>query len=325
MSPSAIRMWPSSAPASAAETMPSPGAEAVYGSPLPVLAPVSKGAIQTSPLVVGARGLESLADGTLPRVVIEAPPGTLERRYALAHGLRALATGGELLALARKDMGGSRLARELRAFGCMVSEAAKRHHRICRCLRPAAPLGLEAAIAAGGLQRLPALGLWSQPGVFSWNRIDPGSAILMAQPWRPAGAGADLGCGLGVLSRAVLASPTVTELTLIDIDRRAVEAARLNVGDARARFLQHDLRRPPRRPTDLDFVVMNPPFHDGGSQDRSLGHAFVDTAAAMLKVGGVLRMVANVALPYESILAGRFSAVDLLAQAGGYKLFEARR
>ena len=305
--------------------MPAPGAEAVYGSPLPVLAPVGAEATQTSPLVVGARGLESLADATLARVVIEAPPGTLERRYALAHGLRGLAPGGELTALARKDMGGSRLAGELRSFGCTVSEASKRHHRICRCSRPAAPTGLEAAIAAGGMQRLPALGLWSQPGVFSWNRIDPGSAILMAQPWLPAGAGGDLGCGLGVLSRAVLASPAVTELTVIDIDRRAVEAARLNIDDTRVHFLQHDLRRPPRCPTDLDFVVMNPPFHDGGSHDRSLGHAFVETAAAMLRAGGVLRMVANVALPYEPILAARFAVVELLAQAGGYKLFEARR
>jgi 16S rRNA (guanine1207-N2)-methyltransferase len=184
--------------------MPTSGAEAVYGSPLAVLAPLSAEAIQTSPLVVGARGLESLADATLRRVVIEAPPGTLERRYALAHGLRALAPGGELISLARKDMGGSRLSRELQSFGCSVSEAAKRHHRICRSSRPAAPSGLEVAIAAGGPQLLPALGLWSQPGVFSWNRIDPGSAILMAQPWTPAGAGADLGCGLGVLSLAVL-------------------------------------------------------------------------------------------------------------------------
>ena len=96
MSPNAIRTWPSSALASAAETMSTPGAEAVYGSPLAVLASVSAEAIQTSPLVVGARGLESFADATLGRVVIEAPPGTLERRYALAHGLRALAPGGLL-------------------------------------------------------------------------------------------------------------------------------------------------------------------------------------------------------------------------------------
>jgi 16S rRNA (guanine1207-N2)-methyltransferase len=257
------------------------------------------------------------------RVVIAAPPGTLERRYVLAQAFRVLAPAGEFVAMARNDMGGSRLAAELKAFGCVLSETPKRHHRICRCVRPAEPLGLEAVMAAGGLQRPASLGLWSQPGVFSWNRIDPGSALLMALPWAPSGVGADLGCGVGVLARGVLANAAVTELTLIDLDRRAIEAAKRNLDDPRTRFLHHDLRRPPRRPRDLDFAIMNPPFHDGGAQDRDLGQAFVATAAEMLKPGGVLRMVANVALPYETILAGRFAKVTRLARAEGYKVLEA--
>ena len=297
--------------------------EAVYGAPLAALAQVASDAIQLSPLVLGAEPIESLPDASLARIVILAPPGTLERRYVLAQALRTLAPGGELIALALKGMGGARLAGELRSFGCAVADTAKRHHRICRCLRPGEPIGLEAAIAEGGLQLLPALGLWSQPGIFSWNRIDPGSALLLAQPWTPAGAGADLGCGLGVLSRAVLASSAISEITLIDIDRRAIEAAKLNVTDSRARFFQHDLRRPPRRPVRLDFAIMNPPFHDGGAEDRSLGRAFVDTAAAMLGPGGVLRMVANVALPYEALLADRFSRVTQVARGEGYKVLEA--
>ena len=36
-----------------------------------------------------------------------------------------------------------------------------------------------------------------------------------------------------------------------------------------------------------------------GPEDRGLGAGFVATAADMLRPGGVLRMVANVALPYE--------------------------
>jgi 16S rRNA (guanine1207-N2)-methyltransferase len=68
---------------------------------------------------------------------------------------------------------------------------------------------------------------------------------------------------------------------------------------------------------------MNPPFHDGGAEDRNLGQAFVATAADMLRPGGVLRMVANVALPYETLLAARFAKVTELARADGYKVFEA--
>jgi 16S rRNA (guanine1207-N2)-methyltransferase len=297
--------------------------QAVYGSPPPALAQAAPDAIQLSPLVLGAEPIESLPDAGLARIVIQAPPGTLERRYVLAQALRALAPGGELIALALKGMGGARLAGELESFGCVATDTAKRHHRICRCQRPTEVVGIEAAIAEGGMQYLPALDLWSQPGVFSWNRIDPGSALLLAQPWAPAGAGADLGCGVGVLSRAVLASSAVSEITLIEVDRRAIEAARLNIADPRARFFQHDLRRPPRRPVQLDFAIMNPPFHDGGAEDRSLGRAFVDTAAAMLGPGGVLRMVANVALPYEALLADRFSRVTQLARGDGYKVLEA--
>ncbi|MGH7024649.1 MAG: class I SAM-dependent methyltransferase [Caulobacteraceae bacterium] len=300
------------------------GREAVYGAPPAILARAAADAVQVSPLIVGAMPIEDLADGSLSRMTILAPPGTFERRYVLAHGLRALVAGGELIALARKDMGGARLTKELKVFGCETREDARRHHRICRCARPHAPVGLEAAIAEGGPRFVPALGLISQPGVFSWDRLDPGSALLMAQPWAPAGRGADLGCGVGVLARQVLASDAVTELALIDIDRRAIEAARRNIADPRARFLQHDLRRPPEGVSGLDFIVMNPPFHDGGIEDRQLGEAFVAAAREMLKDGGILRLVANVALPYERLLAASFGETRLIAREGGYKVLEAR-
>ena len=58
------------------------------------------------------------------------------------------------------------------------------------------------------------LGLWSQPGVFSWNRIDPGSALLAQTLPALSGKGADFGCGVGYLAHTVLASPAVTHLTL---------------------------------------------------------------------------------------------------------------
>ncbi|HEY1448222.1 MAG TPA: methyltransferase, partial [Caulobacteraceae bacterium] len=203
--------------------------QAVYGAPLAALARVAADAVQFSPLVLGAEAIERAADAAFARIVIHAPPGTLERRYVLAQSLRVLAPGGELIALALKGMGGARLAGELRSFGCAATDTAKRHYRICRCVRPIELVGLETAIAGGALQFLPALDSWTQPGVFSWNRIDPGSALLLAQPWTPAGAGVDLGCGSGVLSRAVLTSSAVSEITLIDLDRRAIDAAKLNV------------------------------------------------------------------------------------------------
>lgn len=300
-------------------------ASAVYGAPPPGLALVPEGARQLSPFVVGAEALEDVADGSLDEIVIAAPASAIERRYVLAQALRALKSGGRLVALAPKDKGGLRLRRELAAFGCEAADTARRHWRISAVRRPAARTQLTEAIAAGGPQVPPRLGLWSQPGVFSWDRADPGSTLLQPHIADLVGVGADLGCGVGVLALAALTSPAITALALIDLDRRAIAAARRNVSDARASFAQADLRADAPALGGLDFVIMNPPFHDGGAEDKSLGQAFIRRAAAMLKPGGLLRMVANVGLPYEAVLAERFKDVRLIDQAPGYKALEAHR
>jgi 16S rRNA (guanine1207-N2)-methyltransferase len=284
----------------------------------------SSDAVELSPLQPGAAALEDQMDGAFERVTVLAPPGVLERRYVLAHALRILAAGGRLTALAPKAKGGSRLAVELAGFGCKLAESARRHHRFCTAARPASPAGLDAAIAAGGPQQVLALGVWSQPGAFSWDRLDPGTALLIKHLPPLAGVGADFGCGVGVLARAVLTSASVTRLLLVDVDRRAIDAARRNIDDPRASLAWRDLRAG-GADERLDFVVMNPPFHDGGREDQGLGAAFIRRAAEALKPGGVCWLVANRHLPYEAPLAAAFSKVRQVVQADGFKVYEARR
>jgi len=241
----------------------------------------------------------------------------------LAQALRALKRGGSLLGFAPKDKGGSRLKKALERFGCVVGEDARRHHRFCRVVRPESLRDLDAAIAAGSPRIAPALGLWSQPGVFSWDRLDPGSARLLAALPDLAGRGADLGCGVGVLAQRVLASAQVMALACVDVDRRAVECARRNLDDPRVELVWGDARG--LALSDLDFVVMNPPFHDGGAEDKDLGVAFIKAAAGMLRKGGSCWLVANRHLPYEAPLAATFAKAEVRADGGGYKVIEARR
>jgi 16S rRNA (guanine1207-N2)-methyltransferase len=295
----------------------------LYGAPPLALAPPRQGAKQFSPFTVGAPALEDLNPGELSEITILAPPGTVERRYVLALALKALAPGGRLTALAPKDKGGSRLKGELEALGCPVNESSKAHHRICVVIRPEALDGLDASIAEGAPRFVEALGLWSQPGVFSWNRIDPGSALLAQTLPALSGKGADFGCGVGYLAHTVLASPAVTHLTLIDLDRRAIEAAKRNVDDPRAEIIWDDVRAHPLE--GLDFVVMNPPFHDGGAEDKVLGQAFIQRAHASLRSGGVLWVVANRHLPYEAVLTKAFKSAPLEAQTGAFKVYGARK
>ena len=298
---------------------------AVFGAPPPALVAVPADAVQLSPMRPGSAALEDCEAGQFAALAMLAPPGTVERRYTLALGLRAVEPGGMFTALAPKDRGGSRLKKELEAFGCALYETVKSHHRICALKRPAVITGLSEAVAAGAPRTIEPFGLTSQPGVFSWDRIDPGTALLARTLPTLSGKGADLGSGIGYLARAVLTAPSVQHIALIDLDRRAVDAARLNVIDPRAEILWADVTNADAPLSGLDFVVTNPPFHDGGSEDRRLGQAFIRRAAAALRKGGALWLVANRHLPYETVLADLFTTVEVKAEQSGYKVFEARK
>ena len=75
----------------------------------------------------------------------------------------------------------------------------------------------------------------------------------------------------------------------------------------------------------FDVIVSNPPFHDTGKAAQpEIGQRFLHVAADALAPNGALWLVANAHLPYENLLAERFSEVRVVTSARGYKVFEAR-
>jgi 16S rRNA (guanine1207-N2)-methyltransferase len=296
----------------------------LYGAPPPELADIAAEARQFSPLCPDSGDLKDISPGTLPDLVMLGPPGAVERRHALALALRALAPGAPFLVMAPKDKGGGRLAGELADLGCPAHETAKRHHRICAAAAKGDPKAIDEAIAVGAPRFSESLGLWTQPGVFSWDRIDSGTALLIRHLPAFSGRGADFGCGIGLLGHAILRSEGVKALTLVDIDRRAVALCRHNISDERAKIVRADARVL-KGLEPLDFVAMNPPFHEGGAESRALGLAFIEKAAAVLRKGGHLWLVANRHLPYEAALARHFREVRAVADERGYKIVEARK
>lgn len=174
-------------------------------------------------------------------------------------------------------------------------------------------------------ERQEANGFVTAPGVFSADSVDPASAMLAAAlPARLGHHVVDLGAGWGYLSRAVLKDTKVEVLDLVEADRTALDCARINISDPRARFHWADATA--WRSSDrIDAVVMNPPFHTGRDATPALGRAFIDAAARLLTPSGGLWMVANRHLPYETALRDRFAQVVEVAGDGKFKVIHAGR
>ncbi len=168
-------------------------------------------------------------------------------------------------------------------------------------------------------------GFYTQPGVFSEAKVDPGSALLAeALPAKLPSRIADLGAGWGYLSRAILDREGVEHLDLVEAEARALDCARLNVSDPRAVCHWADARTfKPAEPAQA--VSMNPPFNDRRAGDPDLGRAFIAAARRILTPSGRLWCVANRHLPYEAKLREVFRDVEELPGSPAFKLFAASR
>lgn len=271
------------------------------------------------------------AAGCYERVLVLVPKQHQAARYDLALATRCLGPGGILLAAGANDAGGRRIENDLAALGLPTSSYSRSKSRVVQVNQSeSVSRDVQSTwLAQGDYQPVVQRRFTSRPGLFSWDRIDEGSALLAVHiPVDLAGCGADFGCGYGFLATHVLqACPAVTSLICLDADARAVEACRRNTAAAAGRVTcgWHDLTVVPKVGPTLDFIVMNPPFHEGNITRNQLGRAFIQSAAACLRPGGLLLMVANTHLPYEDVLKELFASVKILAVEQGYKVIEARR
>ncbi|MFD3191844.1 class I SAM-dependent methyltransferase [Sedimentitalea sp. HM32M-2] len=248
----------------------------------------------------------------------------LPRSKMLARDLVARAcrlTDGPVIVDGAKTDGIDSLLRACRARVQIAGPLAKAHGKVFW-------FAADSAAFADWLapERQQVDGFVTAPGVFSADGIDPASRLLAET--LPAALGrhvVDLGAGWGYLSAQLLQRATgLDRLDLVEADDIALDCARANVDDSRARFHWADATTwtPEAR---ADAVVMNPPFHTGRAADPALGRAFIAAAARMLTPAGGLWLVANRHLPYESALSDLFAKVAETAGDGRFKVLHAIR
>jgi 16S rRNA (guanine1207-N2)-methyltransferase len=171
------------------------------------------------------------------------------------------------------------------------------------------------------------LQLRSRPGVFSWDRLDAGSrALLEAMRTEPGEQLLELGCGHGVVGVAAAAFTPGLRATLVDVDAEAIRSARLTadangVAD-RVEVIASDGAEQVRGRT-FDMVVTNPPFHLEKGTNLAIPRQFIHDAAAALRPGGKLYLVANRTLPYERWLDEAFGSHQIARDGREFKVLSA--
>jgi len=248
----------------------------------------------------------------------------------LGRGWAALRPGGLLVCAGSKDVGVGSIERAFKAAVGGLCSLSKSHGKVFWAERgDTIPSALAAWADAGRMQQVPETGCWSRPGLYNWNKVDAGSALLVEHiPADLTGRVADLGAGWGYLSLALLdRAPAIASLDLFEADWHAVEAAKANLARSNASAQRtvhwHDVAAGLPKAA-FDMVLMNPPFHQGKATDIDLGRAFIATAAESLAPNGRLLFVANRQLPYEQVVAARFRTSATLAETGLYKVILAQ-
>jgi 16S rRNA (guanine1207-N2)-methyltransferase len=259
------------------------------------------------------------ATGGAAAALVCLPRGKSDARALVAEASALVAPGGPVIIDGQKTDGIDAMLRDIRARVDTSTPVAKSHGRIFSF--PAGPVFSDWV----RVETVTDDGFVTVPGVFSADGPDRGSRLLAAAlPARLPGRIVDLGAGWGFLARAILARDGVRQLDLVEAEAAALDCARRNVTDPRARFHWADAMgfRPEGA---IDAVVCNPPFHVTRAAEPGLGAAFIRAAAAMLPPGGTLWLVANRHLPYGAVLTESFREVDDIGGDGAFRLVHAAR
>ncbi|MHA3913693.1 class I SAM-dependent methyltransferase [Halovulum sp. GXIMD14793] len=265
------------------------------------------------------------AGGPVPLVLLFVTRHRRQTEALIAEALTRLAPGGWLIIDGQKTDGIDSLLKGLRIHVDVAGTLSKAHGKVIWLQRPDTLPGILDDWRDANALRSNADGFLTAPGMFSPDAIDPGTRLLAKQ----FGAGlkgraADLGAGWGASAALLLqAAPNIETLDLFEAEQIALNAARKNVTDRRARFHWADVAALPAPDPHYDLIISNPPFHQSRAAEPTLGTAFIATAARLLAPKGTALFVANRQLPYEAAFDLHFRKRAEVAANPRYKVIMA--
>ncbi len=172
------------------------------------------------------------------------------------------------------------------------------------------------------------LTLVTAPGVFSADRIDLGTRVLLRTVGKPPKRGnlLDLGCGWGPLALTMAIQRPKATVWAVDVNERALDLVRRNAAIAGVTNVRAAL--PDEVPDGVQFEAIwsNPPVRVGKQEL----HQMLDMWLARLAAGADAHLVVQRNLGADSLqawLAGQNPdfQVERLGSAKGYRVLRVRR
>lgn len=163
------------------------------------------------------------------------------------------------------------------------------------------------------------LRLTSDRGVFSKEGVDFGSRLLIEtfKPPKVEGAILDMGCGYGAIGLAIHTRFPEWDLTMVDVNERAVNLARLNAKNNGIDAMVRQSNLYENVEGRFACIVTNPPIRAG----KRVIYSLFEGAKTRLLPGGELWIVIQKkqgALSAIKKLQALFEEVEIVAKKKGY-------
>lgn len=169
------------------------------------------------------------------------------------------------------------------------------------------------------------LSFLTDAGVFSRQKVDFGSNVLIRTLPTLAGEVLDLGCGYGPIGISLAVMNPRAQITMVDINKRAVALAQENIrtnGVGNARVLESDGFA--KLQGKFKTIVSNPPIRTG----KKVIYPLFEQSIDYLEPGGSLWLVIQKKQGAPSAVAkleAVFGNCQVVEKSGGYWIIQAQK
>ncbi|XBC44632.1 MAG: 16S rRNA (guanine(1207)-N(2))-methyltransferase RsmC [Buchnera aphidicola (Schlechtendalia peitan)] len=162
------------------------------------------------------------------------------------------------------------------------------------------------------------------PGVFSYNKIDVGSQLLISTFTNSiTGDILDIGCGSGILSILLAKFSNKVKLTLVDTNIAALKSSKLTLksNNITGNVLLSDVYSNVYKKFDL--IISNPPRHKNSKTNLNCIQEIIKNSVQYLKKNGEIRIVVNSHISCHKFFKNTFTYYNVLKKEKNFTIYQA--